>query len=117
MTSRAKAELHVSATSKRILVGVSWQRSFMHTAHTTNKMLGTIIATRQAVSFDMPVLTKGLRRTAIRKIWVTPPPRFPQPAAVAFAVPTMFGANMSEDQNWFVTKVAPAQPMKKRMRM
>merc|ERR1719440_916340 len=48
------------------------------------------------------------------KICVTPPPRLPQPAAVAFAVPTTFGANMSEHQNWFVTKVAPAQPMRNR---
>merc|ERR1719498_1837186 len=48
------------------------------------------------------------------KICVTPPPRLPQPAAVAFAVPTTFGANISEHQNWFVTKVAPAQPMRNR---
>merc|ERR1719183_1720710 len=56
----------------------------------------------------------GITSTHMMKICVTPPPRLPQPAAVAFAVPTTFGANMSEHQNWFVTKVAPAQPMRNR---
>ena len=51
------------------------------------------------------------------KICATPPPKLPQPPAVAFAVPTTLGANMSEHQNWFVTNVAPHIPMKNRMRM
>ena len=33
---------------------------------------------------------------------------FPQPAAVALAVPTTLGENIKEHQNWFVTNVAPA---------
>merc|ERR1719446_937009 len=106
--------LPVSATSKRFFVGVSQQRSFMQIAHTMKEIAGTIMATRQAVLLDMPAATNGLKSTAIMKICVTPPPKLPQPAAVAFAVPTTFGANMSEDQNWFVTKVAPAVPMKNR---
>merc|ERR1712227_670998 len=65
----------------------------------------------------MPAATKGLKSTAIMKICVTPPPKLPQPAAVAFAVPTTLGANISEHQNWFVTNVAPAQPIIVRMRM
>eukprot|EP00975_Prorocentrum_lima_P017596 3714177-Prorocentrum_lima.AAC.1 len=60
---------------------------------------------------------KGLKRAHTIKICVTPPPRLPQPAAVAFAVPMTFGANISEHQNWFVTKVAPAQPIIVRIRM
>ena len=50
----------------------------------------------------------GLNSTEIIKICVTPPPKFPQPAAVALAVPTTFGENIKEHQNWLVTKVAPA---------
>ena len=29
-------------------------------------------------------------------IWVTPPPKLPQPAAVALAVPTQLGANITD---------------------
>merc|ERR1712147_461108 len=56
----------------------------------------------------------GITKAHMMKICVTPPPRLPQPAAVAFAVPTTFGANISEHQNWFVTNVAPAHPMRNR---
>ena len=66
------------------------------------------MATRQAVFAGMPELTIGLNSTEIIKICVTPPPKFPQPAAVALAVPTTFGENIKEHQNWLVTKVAPA---------
>ena len=65
------------------------------------------MATRQAVFAGMPELTIGLNSTEIIKICVTPPPKFPQPAAVALAVPTTFGENIKEHQNWLVTKVAP----------
>merc|ERR1719230_1216243 len=65
----------------------------------------------------MPAATKGLKSTAIMKICVTPPPRLPQPAAVAFAVPTTFGANINEHRNWFVTNVAPAHPIIMRIKM
>ena len=65
------------------------------------------MATRQAVFAGMPELTIGLNSTEIIKICVTQPPKFPQPAAVALAVPTTFGENIKEHQNWLVTKVAP----------
>merc|ERR1719517_267612 len=45
---------------------------------------------------------------------VSPPPRFPQPPAVALAVPTTFLLNMIEFQNWFTTKVEPKAETKKR---
>ena len=73
--------------------------------------------TRQAMSAAMPEFTMGLNSTEIMKICVTPPPKLPQPAAVALAVPTTLGENMSEHQNWLVTKVAPAQPMKNRIKV
>src|SRR5262245_9660867 len=43
---------------------------------------------------------------------VRPPPRFPQPAAVALAVPTQFGANISEVWNCVMTNDAPIVPIK-----
>ena len=49
--------------------------------------------------------------------WVTPPPRLPQPAAVAFTVPTIDLANICEHHTWQVTKVARPQPMKRRATM
>ena len=80
----------------------------MVAAHIRKKTAGTIIATRQAVSAGIPEFTIGLNSTEIIKIWVTPPPKFPQPAAVALAVPTTFAENINEHQNWLVTNVAPA---------
>ena len=59
---------------------------------------GTIMATRQAVFAGMPELTFGLNSAEIINICVTPPPKFPQPAAVALAVPTTFGGNIKEHQ-------------------
>ena len=47
-------------------------------------------------------------------ICVTPPPRLPQPAVVALAVPTMFGANITEVWYWVMTKDAPIAPMARR---
>ena len=55
--------------------------------------------TRQAMSAAMPDSTMGLNSTEIMKICVTPPPKLPQPAAVALAVPTTLVENMSEHQN------------------
>ena len=46
--------------------------------------------------------------------WVTPPPRLPQPAVVAFAIPTQFGANITEVWYWVMTNEAPITPMHKR---
>ena len=83
-------------------------------AQTTNMTAGTTMETRQATFGSIPEATIGLKSTDIIKIlshlyslrhsqrphsrtkcgkahascWVTPPPRLPQPAAVALAVPT-----------------------------
>mmetsp|Transcript_50958 Transcript_50958/g.101345 ORF Transcript_50958/g.101345 Transcript_50958/m.101345 type:complete len:203 (+) Transcript_50958:1677-2285(+) len=42
---------------------------------------------------------------------VIPPPRLPQPAAVAFAIPTTFLENICEHHVWHATKVASEKPM------
>ena len=47
-------------------------------------------------------------------ICATPPPRFPQPAAVAFAVPTQSGANMIEVWYCAITNDAPIAPIASR---
>ena len=47
-------------------------------------------------------------------IWVTPPPRLPQPAVVALAVPTQLGANIIEVWYCVMTKDAPMAPMASR---
>ena len=46
--------------------------------------------------------------------WVTPPPRLPHPAVVAFAVPTTFGANMTEVWYCVITNDAPMTPIRSR---
>ena len=56
---------------------------------------GIVIARRQLHQAPAPRLTNAVNRSGITTC-VTPPPRFPQPAEAAFAVPTMFGANISE---------------------
>jgi len=48
---------------------------------------------------------------------VTPPPRLPQPAAVALAIPTTDLANIWAHQVWHATKVASEKPMMQRKRM
>merc|ERR1719331_280736 len=101
-------------TSRRTWVGTSQQRVFTKPATVKNRAAGTSIANRQDRSSSTPAERIGITRHHMMKICVTPPPRLPQPAAVAFAVPTTFGANISEHQNWFVTNVAPAQPMRNR---
>ena len=47
-------------------------------------------------------------------VCVTPPPALPQPPTVALAVPTTFGANITEVWNWVITKLAPITPMARR---
>ncbi|MDC0685411.1 hypothetical protein POL72_47335 [Sorangium sp. wiwo2] len=42
---------------------------------------------------------------------VTPPPALPQPALVAFAVPTTLGANMTDVWYCVMTKLAPIMPI------
>jgi hypothetical protein len=44
---------------------------------------GAIMAGRQAALLSMPLTSQGFARHRTTKIWVTPPPRLPQPAAVA----------------------------------
>merc|ERR1719199_694434 len=100
--------------SRRLWFGTSQQHNFTTVATRKNSAAGTSIASRQDKSSLMPMDRIGITSAHMMKICVTPPPRLPQPAAVAFAAPTTFGANMSEHQNWLVTKVAPAQPMRNR---
>ena len=45
---------------------------------------------------------------------VTPPPRLPHPAVVAFAVPTTLGANITEVWYCVMTNDAPMTPMSNR---
>ena len=47
-------------------------------------------------------------------ICVTPPPRFPQPAVVALAVPTQLGANITDVWYCVMTNEAPMAPMASR---
>ncbi len=47
-------------------------------------------------------------------ICVTPPPRLPQPAAVALAEPTTLGANITEVWYCVITNEAPMAPMARR---
>jgi hypothetical protein len=53
------------------------------------------IARRHPHHVPVPRLSRPVNSRGIT-ICVTPPPRFPQPAAAAFAVPTTFGANITE---------------------
>mmetsp|Transcript_38847 Transcript_38847/g.87308 ORF Transcript_38847/g.87308 Transcript_38847/m.87308 type:complete len:231 (-) Transcript_38847:55-747(-) len=50
-------------------------------------------------------------------VCVRPPPKFPQPPAVALAVPTTALLKRMEFQNWFTTKVEPRAETKKRTAM
>ena len=45
---------------------------------------------------------------------VTPPPRFPQPAAAALAAPTQRLENMIDVWNCVITNEAPIAPIRKR---
>ena len=45
---------------------------------------------------------------------MTPPPRLPQPAVVALAVPTQFGANISDVWYCVMTNDAPIAPISTR---
>ena len=69
-----------------------------------------IHAQRHAEAFIKPNPIKTANISGII-IWVTPPPRFPQPAVVALAVPTTLGANMVEVWNWVITNEAPMTPI------
>ena len=63
--------------------------------HSAMAAPGTNIAIRQPHHAPAPRLRKAVNSSGI-VICVTPPPRFPHPAAAAFAVPTTFGANITE---------------------
>mmetsp|Transcript_3100 Transcript_3100/g.6059 ORF Transcript_3100/g.6059 Transcript_3100/m.6059 type:complete len:228 (-) Transcript_3100:27-710(-) len=47
--------------------------------------------------------------------WARPPPRFPQPAAVAFMTPANSCSNIRDVQNWQPTNVAPTTPTSPRI--
>ena len=61
-----------------------------------------------APKVSMPANISGIA------IWVTPPPRLPHPAVVALAVPTTFGANITEVWYCVITNDAPITPIASR---
>mmetsp|Transcript_2563 Transcript_2563/g.8604 ORF Transcript_2563/g.8604 Transcript_2563/m.8604 type:complete len:268 (-) Transcript_2563:38-841(-) len=75
---------------------------------------GTMKERRQPSVLPTPTTLTMNEKTPTMSIWVTPPPRFPQPAVQALARPTISLANIWEDQNWVTTKVAPPKPIMKR---
>ena len=68
------------------------------------------MASRQPIASVAPSVTMAAKTNGIT-ICVTPPPRFPHPAVVAFAVPTTFGANITEVWYWVITNEAPTTPI------
>ena len=74
---------------------------------------GTTIARRQPTAALTPKVTIAVSSSGMT-ICVTPPPRFPQPAVVALAVPTMFGANMTEVWYCVITNEPPITPIASR---
>ena len=56
----------------------------------------TIIESRQLAALEKPNTPTNIANTSGIANCVTPPPRFPQPAVVALAVPTQFGANIND---------------------
>ena len=96
--------------------GQSSQKFQMKRPMVRKSVAGTRKATRQAVDSGTPkAMNKAI--TPGMKICVTPPPRLPQPAEKALAVPTMRGAKSREVQAWHGTNVAPAAPMNARKRI
>jgi hypothetical protein len=81
------------------------------------KASGTMYAMRHAVLKSLSTKEAQIKKTNGIVRLVTPPPRLPQPAAVALAPPTMLLANICAHQVWQATKVASEQPMTQRMRM
>ena len=74
---------------------------------------GASIATRQPSECSRPRAANAASNIGITAC-VAPPPALPQPAAVAFATPTTFGANMIEVWNCVMTNEAPIAPMQSR---
>ena len=74
---------------------------------------GTTIASRQPRVSPTPNIRIPASSSGIT-ICVTPPPRLPQPAVVAFAAPTTFGANITEVWYCVMTNDAPITPIASR---
>src|SRR3954467_12389172 len=81
--------------SARFPEGASCVSLPYRTANTSINAPGTSIARRQLWALVQPSAKSAVTSNGITT-WATPPPRLPQPAAVAFAVPTTFGANMTD---------------------
>mmetsp|Transcript_835 Transcript_835/g.1375 ORF Transcript_835/g.1375 Transcript_835/m.1375 type:complete len:210 (+) Transcript_835:1541-2170(+) len=77
---------------------------------------GKIKHTRHARSSCIPKELMAAKSSGITKL-VKPPPRLPQPPAVAFARPTIFLENMTDTQAWHATKDARPMPIKERQTM
>ena len=71
------------------------------------------MAPRQPTASLKPITMKAAKTSGIT-ICVTPPPRLPHPAEVALAVPTQFGANITDVWYWVMTKEAPITPIPSR---
>ena len=81
-----------------------------HSRPTTN------IDSRQLTASENPsVPTNSANNSGIASC-VTPPPRLPQPAVVALAVPTQFGANIRDVWYCVMTNDAPIAPISTRNR-
>jgi len=74
---------------------------------------GTMSAARQPSACSTPSDASAMTMSGMIAC-VAPPPALPQPAAVAFAVPTMFGANITDVWNCVTTNEAPIAPMHSR---
>ncbi len=76
-------------------------------------MPGTTSAMRQAVCSPAPIAIAAATRSGTSAC-EAPAPALPQPAVVAFAVPTTFGANITDVWYCVMTKLAPIAPIARR---
>ena len=74
---------------------------------------GTTSAMRHDESSPKPSIRPAATSSGISAC-VAPAPALPQPAVVAFAVPTTFGANITDVWYCVITKPAPIAPMPSR---
>src|SRR5262245_5670982 len=76
----------------------------------------TTIESRHPADCEKPTARKPAKTSGITAC-VTPPPRLPQPAVVALAVPTQFGANITDVWYCVITNAEPIKPISNRNTM
>mmetsp|Transcript_62035 Transcript_62035/g.102993 ORF Transcript_62035/g.102993 Transcript_62035/m.102993 type:complete len:433 (-) Transcript_62035:55-1353(-) len=93
--------------------GQSSENKYMVVPRIKKNTAGTCSAILQAA---LSVAPQALMIKKIRgmKACTKPPPRLPQPPAMALAVPTTLPLNRAMVQNWHGTNVAPARPTNNR---